>query len=306
MNDKTFAIKIDGVTKRFDQKVAVNNLSLTVNSGEIFGFLGPNGAGKTTLVKMMNGILTPNEGTISIEGINPFEKPAVAHRYMGTLTETANMYEYMTGEENLYFYGSVFGMDKAVLKDRIEELLESVDLLDDKDKKVGDYSTGMKKRLALARAIIHYPKLVILDEPTSGLDPENARKINSLIKEYVATNNATVFICTHQLRYAQDICDRYGFINKGHIICTGTLSELIEKNSFSNNIHLKAKLGCPNKLLDQFKIQEEIYQIPFTDEEEIAELIKSVVVDGGKVYEARLKRPTLEDVYFSLLNEEAS
>ncbi|HIF1615861.1 TPA: ABC transporter ATP-binding protein, partial [Enterococcus faecium] len=230
--DDRIVIKVDNITKKFEDKEVIKGITFDVYEGEIFGFLGPNGAGKTTIVKMLNGIINPTSGLLSIVGIDPLSYPERIHALVGTLTETANMYEQMTAIENLAFFSKIFGVKEKNINKRINFILNEVGLYEDRNKLVKHYSTGMRKKLSLARTLIHNPKLLILDEPTSGLDPESAKKVNALIKNYVKKNNGTVFLCTHQLRYAQDICTRYGFIDKGKLVCSGELNEIILRNNF--------------------------------------------------------------------------
>ncbi|MGG6849344.1 UNVERIFIED_CONTAM: ABC transporter ATP-binding protein [Streptococcus canis] len=300
--DDKIVIKVDNITKKFGDKEVIKGITFDVVEGEIFGFLGPNGAGKTTIVKMLNGIISPTSGLLSIAGIDPIAYPEKVHDLAGTLTETANMYEQMTGIENLVFFSKVFGVEKKYLNEKINSILKEVGLYEDRNKLVKYYSTGMKKKLSLARTFLHNPKLLILDEPTSGLDPESAKKINALIKKYVKRENATVFLCTHQLRYAQDICTKYGFIDKGKLVCSGELDEIISKNNFRKYLLLHANLNDNYKDIEKFKLSTNKYKIPITDIEEISEIIKDVVLMGGRIFEARIYEPSLEDVYFSLVN----
>src|SRR5690349_20815487 len=186
-----------------------------IGEGEVFGFLGPNGAGKTTAVRILNGLLAPNSGAVRIYGKNVSDNLTEIHRLFGVMTETANFYEKLTGSENLMFYGRLYGFSKSECNERIKRLMSLFDISDAKDKKVGEYSTGMKKKIALCRAFLHNPKILFLDEPTSGLDPDAARNVNTLISNAAEVEKVTVFLCTHQLKYAEEICTLYGFIDNG-------------------------------------------------------------------------------------------
>ncbi len=220
-------ITIDHLSKTYPGgKEALRHLSLSLNEGEVFGFLGPNGAGKTTTVKLLTGVLSASEGTCTVMGIDPGKEPEKVHRLSGIVTEHAQMYDHLTGLENLIFYASVFSMNREESKRRSEELLAALDLIEAKDRKLSTYSTGMRQRLSLARALLHRPKILFLDEPTSGLDPESAHKVNQMIHHLAIKEKLTVFLCTHQLRYAQEICTRYGFIEQGSLLASGTLEEL--------------------------------------------------------------------------------
>jgi len=214
-------IQVNNLTKEFGTQKAVNNVSFVLEAGEVFGFLGPNGAGKTTTIKLLNGMMTPTHGSLSVFGIDPTAEPEKIHQTAGVLTEHAQMYNELTGLENLVFYGEIFGLERATCEKRALMLLEKLDLVYAKDKRLSAYSTGMRQRLSLARALIHSPKLLFLDEPTSGLDPESALTVNNLIKSLAREHKTTVFLCTHQLRYVEELCTSYGLIDEGVMFAHG-------------------------------------------------------------------------------------
>lgn len=175
-------------------KQALRQISLSLEQGEVFGFLGPNGAGKTTTVKLLNGMLAPSQGKIRVLGLDPAKQPEKIHALSGVVTEHAQMYDHMTGMQNLIFYASVFGMPKDQAKAQAESLLGRLDLMEARDRKLAAYSTGMRQRLSLARALIHRPQVLFLDEPTSGLDPESAQRVNRMIRELAQNEGITVFL----------------------------------------------------------------------------------------------------------------
>lgn len=285
-------------------KKAVDSVNITLEQGEIFGFLGPNGAGKTTTVKLLNGMLIPTEGSCRIFDIDPAQEPEKVHARSGVVTEHAQMYDHLTGLENLIFYGSVFGLDEAEGEKRGKKLLEELDLLEAKDQKLGTYSTGMRQRLSLARALIHEPKLLFLDEPTSGLDPENAQKVHAMICKLAREKGITVFLCTHQLRYAQEICTRYGLMEEGRLLSVGTLEELRAGVGSGMTVMIKAKGisgGRAYRRMDDMTFEADI-----KNEDEIPGLVREIVEAGGKVYQVSAKQPSLEDIYFTLTAHEQS
>ena len=297
-------VKLENITKIYDTQVkALDNISFTVDKGEIFGFLGPNGAGKTTAVKLLNGILSPNTGVSSVFGINPVKNPVEIHKISGVVTEHAQMYGYLTGYENLVFYGKLFGLLQIESEKRANILLEQIGLGDSKDKKLDTYSTGMRQRLSLARAMIHKPSILFLDEPTSGLDPESIKDVNSMIKRLANEENVTVFLCTHQLRYAEEICTYYGLIDKGKILANGDINTLRKKAGGKLTLEIKTNLIPPD--IKGIK-EKDIYKISISSEKEIPEIVRKIVEFGGDISHVSAYHLSLEDIYFTLLSKEKS
>jgi len=313
------AVVTNDLTKIYDSgKKAVDNLSIDLKQGEVFGFLGPNGAGKTTVVKLLNGMLTPTNGTSRVFNIDPVSKPEDLHQLSGVLTEHAHMYDHLTGFQNLVFYGTLFGISTAECDKRALSMLEQLDLMEAKDRKLAAYSTGMRQRLSLARAMIHHPKILFLDEPTSGLDPESILHVNRLIKNLAENEGTTIFLCTHQLRYAQEICCSYGLINEGVLLAAGDINHLrslvfsgmtvcIESNRFPDEIkHKKTEV-----LHNETDIQENhmsVYRHEFNvdSEDEIPAVVKQIVGSGGNVYHVSAQRLSLEEIYFALIEKRSS
>jgi len=291
-------IQVSNLSKEFGSQKAVNHVSFTLEEGEIFGFLGPNGAGKTTTIKLLNGMVNPTYGTMSVFGIDPTAEPEKIHQVAGVLTEHAQMYNALTGLENLLFYGELFGLDQGGCQKRALELLEKLDLLGAKDKKLSDYSTGMRQRLSLARALIHSPKLLFLDEPTSGLDPESAQTVNQLIKDLAREHKTTVFLCTHQLRYAEELCTSYGLIDQGVMFAHGNLDELRTKVNACYRLTIKSDITPVGV---KFEVKDEkVYEIEVETEMEIARIVAEIVKAGGNVFHVSTEQLSLEEIYFAL------
>lgn len=279
-------------------KEALKQLSLSLNMGEVFGFLGPNGAGKTTTVKLLTGVLTPSGGSCDIMGVNPNIQPEKAHLLSGIVTEHAQMYDNLTGMENLIFYAAAFGLEQKEGKQRGESLLRELELTEAKDRKLATYSTGMRQRLSLARALLHRPKVLFLDEPTSGLDPESAQNVNQMIHNLARKEGITVFLCTHQLRYAQEICTRYGMIDQGTLLASGTIDELRARVFTSKSLRICAS-AVPDKL-NFVKCGANEFETQIQDKKEIPDLIRKIVDAGEDIYSVNLAEPSLEDIYFAL------
>ena len=298
------AIITDNLSKQYTgNKNAVDHISLTLDQGEVFGFLGPNGAGKTTTVKLLNGMLTPTEGSCEILGRNPSQTPEAVHTLSGVVTEHAQMYNNLTGFENIIFYGSIFGVSKNESKLREAALLNQLDLAEAKNQKLSTYSTGMRQRLSLARALMHHPSVLFLDEPTSGLDPESAQKVNQLIRNLAKENGITVFLCTHQLRYAQEICTRYGLIEEGKLLALGTLEQL--RSNITSDITVCIQSNFFPEWIPHRQVGRQNFEVTIQSEEEIPLLIKQLVEAGSHLYQVVAKHPSLEDIYFALTQKEA-
>ena len=279
-------------------KEAVKGISLSLNEGEVFGFLGPNGSGKTTTIKMLNGVLTPSAGQCRVMGLDSVKCPEKVHAISGVLTEHAQMYDGMTGFQNLIFYAGIFGILEQEAKNRARFLLERLELEEAADQKLTAYSTGMRQKLSLARAMIHHPKVLFLDEPTSGLDPESAQNVNKLIKEIAGKQGVTVFLCTHQLRYAQEICTRYGLIEQGSLLASGTIDELCARVFPTKSLRICAS-AVPEKL-DFVKCGANEFEIKIYDKKEVPDLVRKIVEAGEDIYSVNLIEPSLEDIYFAL------
>ena len=221
------AIEIDGLTKRFGEHVAVDNLSLSVPAGTVFGFLGPNGSGKTTTIGMALGLIPPTSGTARILGYDArTHLPDVLAR-VGAMVERPAFYPYLSGRMNLWVFARQLGRDDP---GRIDELLELAGMTERADAKFGGYSTGMKQRIGIAAALLDDPDLVILDEPTSGLDPAGQREIRALVRRLVDSGH-TVFLSSHILGEIQDVCTHVAIINRGKLVATGRMDEILEPSN---------------------------------------------------------------------------
>lgn len=217
-----------GLTKTFGQKVAVNGLNLAVRRGEFFGFLGPNGAGKSTTIKMMVGLLRPTAGTATIGGVDVWRDPLRAKAQMGVLPEQLNLYERLSGRELIEFAGRLYDLPKDEVRRRAEALLNVLTLEEDADKLVVDYSVGMRKKVALAAALIHRPQVLFLDEPFEGIDPVSSRVIRNILRDLTAAGT-TIFFSSHIMEVVERLCTRVGIIANGTLVAEGTLAELRQR-----------------------------------------------------------------------------
>lgn len=224
------AIATRDLMRAFGQKIAVNYLNLHVRRGEFYGFLGPNGAGKSTTIKMLTGQLRPTAGTAMVAGVDVWQDPLQARSLMGVLPEYLNLYERLTGREFVNFAGHMYGVPDAEIPRRTEELLQVMTLTDDADKLIVDYSVGMRKKIALAAALIHRPQVLFLDEPFEGIDPVSSRTIRDILRE-LTQHGTTIFFSSHIMEVVERLCTRVGIINQGVLVAEGTLQELRDRAS---------------------------------------------------------------------------
>ncbi len=219
------AIRTEGLTRRFGELVAVEDVNLEVASGQFFGFLGPNGAGKSTTIKMLTGLLAPTSGTMQILGIDFEQQPVDVKRQIGVVPEGMALFGRLTGAEYLNFVGRMYGLDRETAAKRAGELLEFMQLADQPKKLVTDYSHGMQKKLALAAAVIHGPKILFLDEPFEGVDAIAAGTLKSMLQRMIA-RGATIFLTSHVLEIVERLCSHVAIIHKGRLVAQGSLEEL--------------------------------------------------------------------------------
>lgn len=219
------AVELKDVTKRYNEIVAVNDLSLSIGSGEIFGLLGPNGSGKSTTLKMLLGLVTPDTGSVTVLGLDALKQPVEIKRLVGYVPEAANLYEFLTGIEYLDFIADVYGVPAAEKKTRITEYLKALQLDGREGDMINSYSDGMKKKISLISAFLHKPKLLLLDEPLNALDPRSARIVKDFLHE-LKGQGVTTIMSTHVLEIAEAICDRIGIMYQGKLLALGNMDEL--------------------------------------------------------------------------------
>ena len=311
MND----IEVCSVTKRFEDMVAVDDISMTVKKGELFGLLGPNGAGKSTLTKMISGRLNPTTGTIKVGKYSIKDDSMKVKELLGVVPQDIVLYDYLNARENLAFYGRLYGLSGKTLKNRINELLKFTQL-DEKAVKrhVSTYSGGMKRRVNIAAALLHEPQVLLLDEPTAGLDPQNRHALWDII-EVLKKQGKTIVLTTHMMDEAEELCDRVAIMDQGKIIALGSPSELVKEVKMENTITVVPDKTSP-RLIEQIRSLDGVKNVyTASDEDEKGETIKvitdcpdyilpdlvsTIVSSGTKVLSVQLSRVTLEDVFITL------
>jgi ABC-2 type transport system ATP-binding protein len=218
-------VELKNVTKRYDAILAVDHLNLTLGSGEIFGLLGPNGSGKSTTLKMLLGLVQPDEGEVTVLGMSVQQDPVAVKRMVGYVPEAPRLYEFLTGIEYLDFIGDVYGMQPEDKRNRINEYLKALQLEGREGDMINSYSEGMKQKVALISAFLHRPKLLIMDEPLNALDPRSARIVKDFLQE-LKRQGVTAILSTHVLEIAQAMCDRIGIMYQGKLQALGNMDEL--------------------------------------------------------------------------------
>jgi ABC-2 type transport system ATP-binding protein len=230
-------IEVENLTKKFDDFTAVDNISFSVQKGEIFAFLGPNGAGKSTTIKMLTTLLKPTSGKIKVNGFNPQREKNAVRKSFGIVFQDPSLDDELTAYENMEFHGVLYNVPQKIRQERIEQLLKFVELWERRNEFVKNFSGGMKRRLEAARGLIHHPQLLFLDEPTLGLDPQTRNHIWNYIKNLNQKEGMTIFFTTHYMTEAENVAQKVAIIDNGKIIVQGTPEELKQKtntNSLEN------------------------------------------------------------------------
>jgi ABC-2 type transport system ATP-binding protein len=302
-------ITVNNITKKFGSFTALDNLSLTINENTCVGFLGPNGAGKTTLIKILTGLIRPNIGTVKINGTDVAKNKRVALSQIGALVETPEFYSYMTPHDILSYFGSIRGIPKEVLGEKIDDVLKTVKLEQWSRKKIGKFSKGMKQRLALASALIHEPSILILDEPTTGLDPRGAVDIREIIKS-LKKSGKTIFLSSHMLNEVQEVCDEVALVDKGILLRHIKISDFEDTNSIKIEIKIlkpidKTQLSQITKIenVDSVDYSNDTMTLSYIgDKEKRVKLLKKLQEIGLEVISFKTSNE-IESLYMNNISE---
>ena len=290
-------LELKNVSKTFGKRKVIDNLSLEVKEGEIFGFLGPNGSGKTTTIKMILKLIDNDEGTIKVNGYDTEKQFEKAMECIGAIVENPDMYKYMSGIDNLKLYARI----RNVSKQRIDEVLKLVELDNRSKEKVGKYSLGMKQRLGLAITLLHKPKVLILDEPTNGLDPAGIKKLRDILKEISHKDGVAVFVSSHILSEMQLMCDRVAVIDNGKIVKIEEISSEEEEKTEVLDVKVKNIEKAQKILKEKFNLESKLEQnnIEITVEtEKVPEIIKELAIADVEIKAVIPKEHTLEEIFF--------
>ena len=305
-----FAIKTENLSRDFGPIQALENLSIQVPAGSVFGFLGPNGAGKTTTIRLLLGLLEPTQGKAEVLGCDIKNQADDIRIQCGALLEHNGLYERLSAENNLEFYGRIWRIPAPERQARIRELLMNLDLWERRDEPVSKWSTGMKQKLAMARALFHRPKLLFVDEPTAGLDPAAAARLRDDLEKLVEVEGVTVFLNTHNLAEAERLCQQIGIIRRGELVANGSPSNLraqagsphldITGRNFSNQMLIELRARPEVESVEQ---NNNRLTIQLQDIVETAPLVSMLVSAGAQVEEVIKNQSSLEEVFLTLINE---
>jgi ABC-2 type transport system ATP-binding protein len=309
------AIRITQLCRSFGTVTALDNLSLEVPQGIVFGFLGANGSGKTTTIRLLLGILEPTAGQAEVLGFNCRTHSHLIRQRTGALLEHPGLYERLSAEDNLEFYARVWRIPTVKRRSRIQELLSHMGLWQRRHQRVGEWSRGMKQKLAIARAMLHSPPLIFLDEPTIGLDPVAAAALRDNIQEMVAREGVTVFLTTHNLAEAEKLCQQVGVIRQGKLLAVGHPDELrsqagnpkleiIGRGFTTDAIHwLESQPLITEINISQIDNQSDRLIVSLHQSISAAPIVRMLVQAGVEIEEVRKVSPTLEEVFLSLMEQ---
>jgi ABC-2 type transport system ATP-binding protein len=306
-----FAIQTRGLTRNFGPVRALDNLTLEVPAGSVFGFLGPNGAGKTTTIRLLLGLIEPTSGTASVLGFDTRTQSEEIRARSGALLEHSGLYERLSAEDNLRFFGRVARMPKPRLEERIRELLTHLGLWDRRKEAVVKWSRGMKQKLAIARPLLHNPPLVFLDEPTAGLDPVAAASLRDDLAALTSSQGATIFLTTHNMAEAEKLCHRVAVIREGKMLAVGSPAELRSRGG-GQRAEINGR-GFSEPVISALKQHASVSEVSLEnggliltlrDGADVAPLVSLIVREGAEVQGVRTGQGSLEDVFLKLMEED--
>jgi ABC-2 type transport system ATP-binding protein len=304
-------IEAHALTKIFDGFLAVDAISLQIEPGSVFAFLGPNGAGKTTTIRMLTSILAPTSGWAKVAGYDVVRQAPQVRASVGVLTEQHGLYERMKALEYLEFFGRIYHLPASLIRRRAKDLMERFGLADSINRRVGEFSKGMKQKIALVRAMLHNPPILLLDEPTSAMDPQSAKQVRDAVIELKADHKRTIILTTHNLTEAQQLADRIGVIRRGRLIANGTFDELSTR--FVGEPIMELRLGQPlNGLSDELRHELDITESgpdwlryrTATPEKTNPALLNKLISNGAQVITLAEVPRSLEMVYLQIVAED--
>lgn len=306
-------LKINQLTKKYGKFTALDGFDMEIKAGEFFGFVGPNGAGKTTTMKIISGLLMPDKGEVYVDGLNIYEEESKIKEKIGYMPDFFGIYDNLKVIEYMEFYASIYGIEGLEAKERCNELLEMLGLIEKSDLYVDGLSRGMKQKLCLARCLVHNPPMLILDEPASGLDPMARKEMKNILK---TLNNAgkTIMISSHILSELCEMCSNIGIIESGKMILNGTVDKIMSTLKNSNpilvriieNREVAVNILKENPYVKNMTIQGELFSVNFKgNEQEEANLLKSLITNDVVVLSYNRREGNLEDLFIKITGQEA-
>lgn len=300
------AVEVRGITKKYGDFTAVDDISFSVSEGEIFGFLGPNGAGKTTLIRMLTTLLKPSNGNARVTSCEIVREPEEVRRQIGVVPQAMTSDLDLTAHENMDIYGRFYDIPSRERRQRIDQLLETVGLADRAKELVASFSGGMRRRLEIARVLIHKPKILFLDEPTTGLDPQSRRVIWEFLRRFKEGETMTIFLTTHYMEEAEEFCDRVAIIDHGKIVVIGTPAELKAQIAGSDSITVRLD-AFSEPLLAAIRALPFVYGVSTEGEllrvavdngaKNLLAVLETIKQGGGAVLATSIHEQSLEDVF---------
>jgi len=312
METSAIAVKVENLSRSFGSIEALKGISFEIPTGTVFGLLGPNGSGKTTTIRLLLGLLEADSGRAEVLGMDPIRQGGAVREACGALLEHTGLYERLTALDNLEFYGQVWHLPKAERAARIEELLNSIGLWERRKEVVGGWSRGMKQKLAIARALLHRPRLVFLDEPTAGLDPVASAALREDLLRLAEQSRVTVFLTTHNLAEAEKLCARVGVLREGRLLAVGAPEEL-RGHTGAQRVEVYGRKLDGETLLAQLNALPEVAAARMVNQHlvmdlkenaDAADLVRFLVMRGADVDEVRKSGTSLEEVFLALMEEE--
>lgn len=309
------AIETMELTKKFGDLAAVDHISFKVRKGEVFGFLGPNGAGKTTTIRMLCTLSRPTEGSATVGGYDIRKEDGKVREHIGLVSEKMIMYDRLTAAENLKLFGKLFDIPKAALSKKIDEVLKLVKMEKWANSQIGTFSTGMKQRINVVRALLNQPEILFLDEPTLGLDPQSTSEIRDFIRKINQENNTTIILTTHMMVEADLLCDRIGIIDRGKIVAVDTPENLKRLISGADTTVMEMNIpNLSNRMMKRLRSLDCVSTVNYKDNTHIKiqargddafdEIIDLVRKNKGNIAFIKNIEPTLEDVFLHLTGHE--
>lgn len=302
-------VDIKNVTKRYNDKLAVDNVNLQIKKGELFGLLGPNGAGKSTLISMLSGLIPFDKGEIFIGEKNVKAQSVEAKKYIGLIPQEIALYENLSGLENLKFWASMYGLRGKELKNRIEEAIETTALKEKIKDKLKTYSGGMKRRLNIACSIMHHPEIIVMDEPTVGIDPQSRNHILEFTKKLNRDYNTTIIYTTHYMEEVEFLCNKLAIIDEGKIIAQGSKEDIKKLISYDEKINIVTedfnealilKLNTLKGIKNVSFLKNTLSLVADNSSQILSKVIETLVNNNVKIKDINISSPDLETVFLAL------